>query len=82
MRRTLLLEPIHDASFETFQSDGLKFQNFGNMVGRNKGIFVSKADECSILRAVNQPHFCFEDHRAGSLGPDKRSRHIESSFWK
>src|SRR5258706_8192690 len=52
--RALLFQPVNDASLKTLKANGLELKNFRNMIRSDECVLVTKADQCSVLRAANQ----------------------------
>src|SRR4029450_8179574 len=48
------------------------------MVRGRKGVGVAEPDQRAMLRAMNQLHRCFQDHRARAFSADKRAGEVEA----
>jgi hypothetical protein len=69
-RNAFAPQSIDDASLKTFKADGLKAQDLGDMVGRDKGIPIPNSHQRPMLWAGDQLYLGFEHRHAGAFRPD------------
>ena len=76
----LAFEAFDDGSFEAFEADGLKFEDFDDVVGCGECVRITECNQGSMAGIVNELYFGFEDDDAGAFGSDQASGDVEAIF--